>query len=435
MADPAKPPRLETTTLGPFTVPRVWTGLWQLSSPAWGTAPSGKIKREMARHVSEGYTAFDMGEFRRLLDDPSRVVGATKWCVFAPTTVTRKVVEDGVRERMERMKTERVDLLQVSFSKTPSRFPGPGANNGEIGLLAWMDRRAGSGLSRLWLSESELCDGGDISPMSLEPDASNAFDSQLQIYILLALGNFLPGNLALPFLLYFVILAGMHSLTLLFFHMAVVTGAWSCLAAHRTSWMPYTYLVDSYAHIILVYGTASLCFPLTTLSIAHSISPGLYFNSPHQFHWQNYDDKAYLDALDHLRDLQSERVITSIGLCNFDSIRTDEICTHLGKGVVVSNQVQFSLIDVRPLHGMASVCERHNLKLLTYGSLCGGFLADKWLGAPEPDAYRETMTPSQRKTFTFRLTQEDLTAIENVLKDSKGDELIHTIGDCGSEYR
>ncbi|CAE6451626.1 unnamed protein product [Rhizoctonia solani] len=51
---------LETTTLGPFTVPRLWTGLWQLSSPAWGTAPSGRIKREMARHVSEGYTAFDM---------------------------------------------------------------------------------------------------------------------------------------------------------------------------------------------------------------------------------------------------------------------------------------------------------------------------------------------------------------------------------------
>ncbi|ELU38578.1 aldo/keto reductase family domain-containing protein [Rhizoctonia solani AG-1 IA] len=64
---------------------------------------------------------------------------------------------------------------------------------------------------------------------------------------------------------------------------------------------------------------------------------------PPQFHWQNYDDKAYLDALDHLRDMRSEGTITAIGLCNFDSIRTDEICTHLGKGVVVSNQVQVSV--------------------------------------------------------------------------------------------
>jgi hypothetical protein len=30
--------------------------------------------------------------------------------------------------------------------------------------------------------------------------------------------------------------------------------------------------------------------------------------------------------------------------------------------------MQFSLIDTRPLHGMADVCEKHNIKLLTYGT-------------------------------------------------------------------
>ncbi len=30
--------------------------------------------------------------------------------------------------------------------------------------------------------------------------------------------------------------------------------------------------------------------------------------------------------------------------------------------------IQFSLIDTRPLHGMADVCEKHNIKLLTYGT-------------------------------------------------------------------
>lgn len=104
-----------------------------------------------------------------------------------------------------------------------------------------------------------------------------------------------------------------------------------------------------------------------------------------QFHWNDYSDKGYLTALSHLCDLKMEGVISAIGLCNFDTIRTDEICTQLGPGAIVSNQVQvhfyllhiysidllsqFSIIDTRPLHGMADVCERHGLKLLTYGTL------------------------------------------------------------------
>ncbi|KAG5724605.1 hypothetical protein E4T56_gene4011 [Termitomyces sp. T112] len=51
---------VETFRLGPFLVPRIWTGLWQLSSNAWGTAPVSKIRQEMAKHVERGYTAFDM---------------------------------------------------------------------------------------------------------------------------------------------------------------------------------------------------------------------------------------------------------------------------------------------------------------------------------------------------------------------------------------
>ncbi|KAJ8593266.1 Aldo/keto reductase [Rhizopogon salebrosus TDB-379] len=116
-----------------------------------------------------------------------------------------------------------------------------------------------------------------------------------------------------------------------------------------------------------------------------------------QFHWQDYSDKGYLTALQILQDLQNEGLISAVGLCNFDAMRTDEICAQLGPGFIVSNQAQFSLIDTRPLHGMADVCERHNLKLLTYGTLCGGFLADEWLDQPEPDLYSGALTPSQRK--------------------------------------
>ncbi|TFK24143.1 aldo/keto reductase [Coprinopsis marcescibilis] len=115
-----------------------------------------------------------------------------------------------------------------------------------------------------------------------------------------------------------------------------------------------------------------------------------------QVHWQDYADKSYLDALSILDDFRREGHIRALGLCNFDTIHTDEICTQLGPGAIVSNQVQFSVIDTRPLHGMSDVCERHGLKLLTYGTLCGGFLADKWLGEPQPDPYQD-LNPSQRK--------------------------------------
>ena len=55
-------PRLATFTLGPFTAPRLWVGLWQLSSTAWGSAPASRIREAMARHVDQGYTAFGKRE-------------------------------------------------------------------------------------------------------------------------------------------------------------------------------------------------------------------------------------------------------------------------------------------------------------------------------------------------------------------------------------
>lgn len=59
-----------------------------------------------------------------------------------------------------------------------------------------------------------------------------------------------------------------------------------------------------------------------------------------QFHWNDYSDSSYLVALHHLKELQAEGHIRLLGLCNFDAIRTDEICTRLGPGSIVTNQVQ-----------------------------------------------------------------------------------------------
>ncbi|OSC98322.1 Aldo/keto reductase [Trametes coccinea BRFM310] len=116
-----------------------------------------------------------------------------------------------------------------------------------------------------------------------------------------------------------------------------------------------------------------------------------------QFYWQDYQDRNYLTALQHLLQLRSMGKVRSIGLCDFDTRRTDEICTVLGRGSIASNAVQFSIIDVRPLHGMNHVCERHDVQVLAYGALCGGFLTDRWLGQPEPELYSSGLNPTQRK--------------------------------------
>lgn len=53
---------LESFQLGPAEVPRMFMGLWQFSSPAWGTASRSKIDRHFRKHVDSGLIAYDMAD-------------------------------------------------------------------------------------------------------------------------------------------------------------------------------------------------------------------------------------------------------------------------------------------------------------------------------------------------------------------------------------
>jgi len=53
---------LESVQLGKAVVPRMFMGLWQFSSPAWGTASRSKIDQHFRKHVDCGFTAFDMAD-------------------------------------------------------------------------------------------------------------------------------------------------------------------------------------------------------------------------------------------------------------------------------------------------------------------------------------------------------------------------------------
>ncbi|HEY6420809.1 MAG TPA: aldo/keto reductase [Candidatus Binataceae bacterium] len=215
-----------------------------------------------------------------------------------------------------------------------------------------------------------------------------------------------------------------------------------------------------------------------------------------QFHWWDYHDKSYLDALKHLADLQHEGKIRHLALTNFDTERIRIITEHDIR--IVSNQVQYSLVDRRPEARMAALCRDHGITLLTYGTVLGGLLAEKYLGRPEPrrdelntaslqkyknmiDAwggwalFQELLTAlnpiadkhqasianvgvryildrpavagvivgtrlgvaqhitDSARVFDFALDADDRAAIEAVLTKSR--DLMKLIGDCGDEYR
>lgn len=113
-----------------------------------------------------------------------------------------------------------------------------------------------------------------------------------------------------------------------------------------------------------------------------------------QFHWWDYSDRSYLDALGHLAQMRDEGKIKHLALTNFD---TERLKIIVDAGItIVSNQVQFSLVDRRPEAKMASFCQQHGITLLTYGSVCGGLLSETYLGLPEPGRF-DLNTASLRK--------------------------------------
>ena len=215
-----------------------------------------------------------------------------------------------------------------------------------------------------------------------------------------------------------------------------------------------------------------------------------------QFHWWDYNDDSYLDALNHLSKLQNEQKIKHLGLTNFDTERVKIMIEN--NFHIVSNQVQYSILDNRPEKLMMSFFEKHNLKILSYGTLLGGFFSEKYLNTDEPHRGNLTTASLQKyknmidewggwslfqelllvldsiakkhkcsianiatrfildkpqvagviigsrlgiinhredntKTFDIKLDQKDMSLIKTIT--AKSNDLFEIIGDCGDEYR
>ena len=215
-----------------------------------------------------------------------------------------------------------------------------------------------------------------------------------------------------------------------------------------------------------------------------------------QFHWWDYNDTSYLDALHYLSKLQNEGKIKYLGLTNFDTKRVKIMIEN--NFHIVSNQVQYSILDSRVEKLMVPFFEKHNIKILSYGTLLGGFFSEKYLDANELHRGDLTTASLQKyknmidvwggwqlfqellhvlndiakkhycsianvatkfildkpqvagviigarlgivnhredniKTFDIKLDQKDISLIETITK--KSNNLFEIIGDCGDEYR
>ena len=118
-----------------------------------------------------------------------------------------------------------------------------------------------------------------------------------------------------------------------------------------------------------------------------------------QFHWWRYEAKNYLTALEQLFLLKQSGEIREVGITNFDLVRVREMVDAGLKPA--SLQLQYSILDRRPEVDLIDYCIEQGIGLLCYGTVAGGFFAERFLGVPEP---REFET---RSNIKYRLIIED----------------------------
>ncbi|WP_453960690.1 aldo/keto reductase [Amorphus suaedae] len=101
-----------------------------------------------------------------------------------------------------------------------------------------------------------------------------------------------------------------------------------------------------------------------------------------QFHWWDYSVPRWAETAGWLAEQQQAGKIALLGGTNFD---TDHVAALIDGGYPLATmQLQYSLLDARPARRMTAVARDHGVRFLCYGTVAGGFLSDRWLGAPEP---------------------------------------------------
>lgn len=119
-----------------------------------------------------------------------------------------------------------------------------------------------------------------------------------------------------------------------------------------------------------------------------------------QFHWWDYAYDGYVEAMHWLKELQAEGKVRNLGTTNFDRPRLSAI---IDSGIpLVSQQLQYSVLDRRPAGALSALAGEKNFSFLCYGSVAGGFLSDRWLGQAQPE-----MPLENRSLVKYKLIIDD----------------------------
>jgi len=101
-----------------------------------------------------------------------------------------------------------------------------------------------------------------------------------------------------------------------------------------------------------------------------------------QFYWWDFSLGNPMEGLGVLKDLQAKGKIRNLGLNNWDR---QQIAPFVEAGFdIAAAQVQYSVLDRRPAGGLVEWAAEHDMQLVCYGTLAGGFLTENWLGKPDP---------------------------------------------------
>ena len=130
-----------------------------------------------------------------------------------------------------------------------------------------------------------------------------------------------------------------------------------------------------------------------------------------QYYWWRDEVPGMEQTALWLSELRDAGKIRPLAVTNMDVAHV----TRLNEAGVrlVADQVQYSLLDRRPEHGLVELCSRTSMKLIAFGALAGGFLTGKWRGVAEPREH------ANRSLTKYRLIIEEFggwTAYQRLLE-------------------
>lgn len=138
-----------------------------------------------------------------------------------------------------------------------------------------------------------------------------------------------------------------------------------------------------------------------------------------QFHWWDYDVPGCIETAGDLLRLKEKGKIRNIGVTNFDTEHLKEL---VDAGIpVISMQAQYSVFDRRPEKKMVEYCKANDVKFLCYGTLSGGFLAERWIG-------KSIVEPETRSQVKY------LQIIEDTLGWDGYQELLQLLSKIAEKY-